>query len=772
MSDRHVLAAESWIGRPVLRREDERLLRGRGRFIDTVVLPDTAHMVLVRSPLAHARVNRIDARSARSLPGVIAVLTADDLGDVSTIPVNPVDGAEIVPVAPPLLARDRVRFAGEAVAAVLAETGAIAEDAAELVELDLEPLPALSRPEDALRADVVVHDDASDNVLVRWRHRTEGARAAFGSAFRVIEQRIEMPRLVAAPIETRGAVAAFDTDADLLTVWLSSQDPHRPLGDLSAVLGRPKERIRVVVQDVGGAFGSKGPLATEAAVVAIAAMRLGRPVKWIEGRSENFLAAYQGRGFRADAALAVDAEGRFLALSARLVVDVGAYLFPNTPAVPMTASKLVTGAYAIPEVDVEVIGVATHKVPTGPYRGAGRPEAAYVAERMADLAGRDLGIDPAEIRRRNLIPSSAMPYETALGFTYDSGDYAVALDRACRAIGYERKDAVSADARSRGRFAGIGLAVFIERAGAGLWESGAVEVGTDGRIVVRSGSTSHGQGHATTLSQIVSEVFGVDVDDVELQAGDTAVVPAGVGTFASRSITVGGSAVLTAARHVKKKATRVAAKLLGTRPEEVAWRGACATAGEREVSLADVARAALDPSNVEAGEEPGLSEETRFTLPAPVFPYGAYAVSIEIDPETGVLIVERVVGVDDAGRIVNPLLAEGQVIGSSVQGLGQALFEEMLFDEEAQPLTGSFIAYGIAGSGEVPPIDTEFLETPSPLDPLGAKGIGESGSIGVPAAVANAVADALAPLGIRHLDPPYTPEKLWKAIGSAGPLGP
>ncbi len=768
MSDRD--PSVRWIGRPELRREDERLVRGRGRFVDTVVLPDMAHLVLVRSPLAHGVVNGIEARSALALPGVIAVLTAADLGGVSPIPLA-LEGTEIVPVPPPLLAGERVRFAGEAVAAVVAETCGIAEDAAELIELDLEPLPAVSRPDDALRSEVILHDAAPDNILVRWRHATRGVSEAFGSAFRVIEQRLEMPRLVAAPIETRGAVASYDHDADLLTVWLSSQDPYRPLADLSAVLGRAKERLRVVVRDVGGAFGSKGPAATEALVAAFASMRLGRPVKWIEGRSENFLAAYQGRGFRADAALAVDAHGRFLALRARLLADLGAYLFPNTPAPPMTAAKLVTGAYVIPDVDVEVVGVATNKVPTGPYRGAGRPEAAYVAERMADLAARELGLDPADIRRRNLIPASAMPYRTALGFTYDSGDYAAALDRACTAIGYEEADAVAARARSQGRFAGIGLAVFIERAGAGLWESGAVEVGTDGRIAVRTGSTSHGQGHATTLSQIVADVFGVNVDEVSVDAGDTASVPEGVGTFASRSVTVGGSAVLTAARRVKERATRVAARLLGTEPEKVEWRGACATAGGREVSLAQVARAALEPENLRPDKEAGLVEATRFSLPAPVFPYGAYAVAVEIDPATGVLTVRRVVAVDDAGRIVNPLLAEGQVIGSSVQGVGQALFEEMAFDDEAQPLTGNFTVYGIAGAGEAPTIDAEFLETPSPLNPLGAKGIGESGSIAVPAAIANAVAAALAPLHIRHLDPPYTPEKLWRAIhsASAGP---
>lgn len=758
-----------WIGRSQRRVEDDRLLRGRGRFVEAVSPPGTAYIGFVRSPLGHARVVGIDTAEARSVPGVIGVLTAIDLGDVGAIPVNAVDGGDLVPIAPPLLAGDRVRFVGEPVAAVVADSRAGVEDAAELVRLDLDPLPVAATVEDALRADVVLHDEAPDNVLLRWRRRTDGVDAAFAAADRVVDARLAMPRLVAAPIEPRGAVASYDADTDLLTVWLSSQDPHRPLGHLSAVLRRPKGRIRIVVDDVGGAFGSKGTLATEAGVAAIAAMRFGRPIKWIEGRSENFLAAYQGRGFEATVSLAVRSDGRFLALRARLVSDLGAYLFPTTPAPPTTAAMLVTGAYAVPEVDVELLGVTTNRVPTGPYRGAGRPEGAYVAERMTDLAARELGIDPVAIRRRNLIAAEQMPYTTALGFTYDSGDYAAALDRVCELIGREEEETARDRAATSMSLSGVGLAVFIERAGAGLWESGACEVGPDGRVEVRTGSTPHGQGHETVFAQIAADVLGVDVSDVDVRAGDTSVVPEGMGTYASRSTTVGGSAVLVAARAVRDRAARLASRLLGVEPDAIRWRDGCAHGGGRAISLADLARAAHDPAHLEPGEPPGLGAETRFALSGPVFPYGAYAVAVRIDPDTGVVAVERVAAVDDAGRLVNPLLAEGQVVGSTVQGLGQALFEEMAADDEGQPLTANFTSYGLPGSLEVPPIASEFLETPSPLDPLGAKGIGESGSIAVPAAMANAVADALAPLGIRHLDPPYTPERVWRAIrgGSA-----
>jgi len=716
---------------------------------------------MVRSPLAHARVLGVDASAAAGMPGVVAVLTAADLGPLASMPVNAAEGADVVAISPPPLATGRVRFAGEAVAAVVAETRAVAEDAAEAVEVEYDPLPVVATPDDALRADAAIHDEAPDNVLLRWRGGRGDVDAAFAAAAHVVRARLEMPRLVAVPIETRGAVASYDAAEDELTMWLSSQDPHRPLEQLSAVLGRTRERLRVIVPDVGGAFGSKGALATEAVVAAVASMRLGRPIRWIEDRSENFLAAYQGRGFRANAELAVDAEGRFLALRARLVADLGAYLFPNTAFVPVTAGVLVTGAYATPAADVEVVGVATNRVPTGPYRGAGRPEGAYVAERLADLAALELGLDPAEIRRRNFIAPERFPYTTPLGLTYDSGDYEAALDRACERIAYDRRRAEQGPARAEGRLVGLGLSVTIEHAGTGLWESGAVEVEPGGDVIVRTGSSAHGQGHETTFAQIAADVLGIDPARVRVEAGDSAEVPEGVGTFGSRSVTVGGSAVLEAATAVRDEAARIATRMLGA---DVEWRDGAAVAAGREATLAEIAAAAA----AEPGA-PGLSAQARFTLPGLVFPYGAYAVAIEIDPATGALSVERIVAVDDAGRLVNPLLAEGQVIGATVQGLGQALWEEMVHDEDGQPLTGNLTLYAIPGAPEVPPIESEFLETPSPFNPLGAKGVGESGSIALPAALASAVADALGPLGVTHLDPPYTPEKLWRAIrGSPG----
>src|SRR6266536_1545579 len=548
------------------------------------------------SPEAHARLGKVEVAAALRAPGVLAVLTGADLaGQVGRMAAMAPEGAEIAEVPVPLLATGTVRFAGEPVAVVVAETRAAAVDAAELVSVDYDPLPVLVDPHAALAAEVRLHQTAPGNVLLRWARRHGDVDGAFAAAAHRVRGRFGMPRLVAAPIEPRGAVAAYDPEDDLLTLWLSAQDPHRPLRGLSAILRRPPERCRVVVRDVGGAFGSKGALAPEAAVAAVAAMRLGRPVKWIEQRWENFQAAYQGRGQEIEAELALDAEGRLL---------------------------------------------------------------------------------------------------------------------------------------------------------------------------VRTGSTPHGKGHATTFAQIAAEALGVDPEQVRVEAGDTRTVPQGMGTYASRSVTIGGSAVYLAAQEVGRKAARVAAALLGATPQEVRLvdGGVLTAPGGRSVTLAEAAAAVGDPSRLPAGVEPGLDAQVRFELPGPVFPFGAYATVVEIDRETGRLAIRRLVGVDDSGTIVNPLLAKGQVVGSSVQGVGEALFEEAVYDEAGQLLSGSFTAYGLPSAVEAPRVEGEFVETPSPFTPLGTKGVGESGAIAVPAAIANAVADALAPLGVRHLDPPYTPEKLWRVL--------
>ncbi len=707
-----------WIGRALPRFEDERFTTGRSRFVDDIRLPGLLHAAFVRSPFAHARLLGVDAAPARSLPGVHAVLTGEQVaGRTAPFPLSARPGADLVAAsAHPALALERVRYVGQPVAVVVADSPNGAVDAADAVLVEYEELPAVVEP----GAGPALHEEAPDNVLLRWRRSAGDVDGAFAQAAVVAEVTIHVPRLIASPLEPRGAVAAYDADEDLLTIWISAQDQHRQLEGLSVVLGRSAERIRIVVPDVGGAFGSKGVAAPETAVVALCALDLGRPVKWIETRTENALASYQGRGFDCEAELALSAEGRMLALRARCTADLGAYLYTTTAIPPLTAATLLTGCYTIPIADVEVTGVATTKVPTGPYRGAGRPEAALVLERLVDIGARELGIDRIELRRRNLVPPEAFPYSTPLGFTYDSGDYEGALDLALELAGLEG----ISDVAAAGRLRGMGVALYVERVGPG-WESAEVVVAADGRVVCRTGSTAHGQGHETTFAQIAADVLGVDPAAVEVRSGDTAEIPAGVGTFASRSVTVGGSALLLALEQARER--------------------------------------------LERGDAYPVFAEARFELPGPAFSFGAYVAVVEVDAETGEVEVLRLVAVDDCGRVINPLLSEGQVVGAVVQALGECFFEQAGHDEYGQPLAANLYDYHLPTSQSVPPIVSELRETPSPLNPLGAKGVGEGGSIGTPAAIANAIADALAPLGVPHLDLPFTPSRVWEAIRASPP---
>jgi carbon-monoxide dehydrogenase large subunit len=747
-------------------------VRGQARYIDDIVLPQMAYVAFVRSVAAHAELRGVDVRAAAQAPGVLTVVTGTDLaGAIHPVPHNVVEGAQIAPVPHPVLAVDRVRYVGEPVAAVLADSRAAAEDAASVVDIDYRMLPAVVDPLQA-QTGPALHDAAPANVLLRWQHTTGDVEGAFASASRVIVQRFHIPRLAAAPIEPRGAVAWYDPGTDGLTVWCSAQDPHRPRAQLSRALGRPDDRIRVIVPDVGGAFGSKGGAPVEVILAAWLAMHIGRPVKWVEDRRDNLAASYQGRGLDAEVEIALEAGGTIRALRARLTADLGAYLFPATPVVPVTTAMLMTGTYAIPAAAVELVGVATNKVPTGPYRGAGRPEAAYVVERIVDLAAREIDMDPVALRRRNLIPPDRFPYRTPLGFTYDSGNYAGALERACALLEYDRWRSEQAAARKDGRLMGIGIAMYVERAGSGLWESAAVSVSPAGRAVVRIGSTPTGQGHVTTFSQIVADALGIPLDAVTVEQGDSAVVPRGVGTFGSRSITIGGSALVDALDQIKAKAGLIAAHLLEAGGQDVVWtdgRLHVRGAPQRGITLAEVAAAAYQLARLPRGMALGLDAQSIFQLPGPVFPFGTYAAVVGVDPFTGEVRIHKLVAVDDAGRIVNTLLAEGQVIGAAAQGFGQACLEEVVYGDDGQLLTTTFAEYALARAPHVPTLTTAFLETLSPLNPLGAKGIGEAGSIGAPAAIANAVLDALAPLGVRHVDFPLTPRRVWDAISAASP---
>ena len=689
----------SVVGHPLRRREDVRFLTGAARYLDDLPEPaGTLHVAFVRSTEAHARF-ALDASAAGAV-----VLTVNDLA-AGALPPGSVEDGVVADAGHPVLAHERVRYVGEPIALVAAGSRAEAEDAAELVRVDYEPLPVVVDPRRAPELPPL-HDHVPDNALVRWSRTAGDVDGAFARAAHVARGRFALPRVVAAPMETRGTLAHFDAERDLLTIWSSSQDPHRPLAQLAHALGRPRERFRIVVPDVGGAFGSKGAVAVEVAAVAAAAVALRRPLKWAEDRLENFLASYQGRGVEADVELALDEEGRMLAIRASLLADLGAYLFPTTAVPAHTTAMLMTGAYEIPAAHAEVVGVATNKVPTGPYRGAGRPEAAYFLERIVDVAAAQLEIDPVELRRRNLVRE--FPHETPLGWVYDSGDYERCLDRALELLDVDARRAERERAREQGRMYGIGTAMYLERCG-GLWESAEVERRSDGKLVVRTGSSPHGQGHETVFAQIAAEELGIDPADVEVRWGDTAETPPGIGTFASRSVAMGGSALVLALRKLR--------------------------------------------------EEGGDRASARFDSHL-VFSSGAYAAAVEIDPETGELGVLAIAAVDDAGRIVNPLLAEGQVYGGTVQALGELLLEEAVYGDDGQLHTASFADYALPTAAELPRIATAFVETPSPLNPLGAKGIGEGGAIGTLPAVANAVADAL---GV-HLDPPYTADRVWRAL--------
>jgi carbon-monoxide dehydrogenase large subunit len=763
--------AGSWVGRSIKRREDLRFLQGQARFVDDIVLPGMAHLVVVRSTHAHAHLRGVHVDDARRAPGVIAVVTAQDLaGKIGPMPVNPLKDAQLAQIPHPILAAGRVRYAGEPVVAVLAENRTAAVDAAKLVEVDYDPLPVVSVARAALGANVLLHEELGENVLVRMTRGSGDVEAAFAAAARVVKGQFHIPRIVPAPMEPRGSVVAYDRSGDLLTLWVSAQDPYRPRAQLSRALGRPEDRIRVVVPDVGGAFGSKGNVAPEAVVAAWLAIESGRPVKWIEDRHENFIGSTHGRGFDADLEVAVERDGRITALRGTVIADIGAYLGTTTATPASRVVELLTGAYDIPAARVDLIGVATNKVPTAPYRGAGRPEAAYLIERMVDLVAGELGLDPVALRRRNLIPPDRFPYRSPLGALYDSGDYTPALDKACGLVEYARGREEQRRARADGRLVGIGIAVYVEPAGGQLWESAAVSVQPDGRVIVRTGSTAHGQGHDTTFGQIAAEALQVPMDAVTVQQGDTSLMPKGVGTFGSRSITVGGSALLGEIDKIKAKMRKIAAHLLEAAEGDIGWHDGrlyVQGAPSRAVTFREVAAAAHQRERLPAGSDPGLEASGTFSLPDMVYPFGAYAAIVEIERETGEVRILKFAAVDDAGRIINPLLAEGQVIGAIVQGLGQALVEEAVYDEGGQLLTATFSDYALLHAAHVPVVTAEFTETLSPYTSLGAKGVGEAGTVGAPPALANAVMDALAPLGIRNVDLPLTAEKLWRLLGGS-----
>jgi carbon-monoxide dehydrogenase large subunit len=747
------------IGAAIRRVEDARLLTGQGQFVDDMALPGMLHCALVRSPHAHARIAGIDATRA-ALAGVVAVFTGKDLAADG---VGPMSAGWALPGMVELprwaLARDTVRHVGEPVAAVFAETKALAEDAAEEVQVDYEALAPVE-----------------DERCFRWtRGDAAAVESAFAAAARAVEIELVNNRLCGAAIEPRGIVATPDT------LYVGTQAPHHIRRYVCAELGLAESELRVVSPDVGGGFGYKGKHYPEETLLVWAARRLRRAVKWIASRRESFLSDTQGRDHRTRAALALDAEARFVGLRVKTRADLGAYVSSFGAAIPGPIyTALLAGLYRTPAVFVEVEGFFSHTVPTDAYRGAGRPEACYVLERLADKAARELGLERAEIRRRNFIPASAMPYKTPVGPTYDCGDFPRIFERAVEAANADGLIQRKKESERRGKLRGLGIACYVESSGVapsrlagmmgarvGFYESAQVRVAGDGSVTLALGTHNHGQGHATTYAQIVAASFGIPIERIRVVEGDTAAVPVGTGTFGSRSIAVGGSALYKAAEKVLEKGKHIAAHLLEASAADIEFAaGRFSVAGtDRAVSFDEVARAANVAQRLPLETlEPGLDESAFYDPPNFAFSNGAHVCELEVDPETGEVELVSYHAVDDIGTVINPLIVEGQLHGGLAQGIGQALHERTAY-EEGQLLSASFMDYALPRADQLPGFVSETDESqPCTHNPLGAKGCGESGAIGAPAAVVSALLDALAPLGVTDIEMPATPHRVWRAI--------
>ena len=780
------------IGAAVRRVEDPRYLLGAGRYVADISLPGELHCVLVRSPHAHAAIRSIDVTPALARPGVIAAFTgtdmaADKVGSMRAFWV--IRSADGRPMAEPprfALARERMRHVGEPIAAVCAETMHGAMDAAESIVVDYAPLPAVTDAR-AARKDGApqLHADAPGNACFRWeRGDATAVERAFAAAAHITSVDLVNNRLVGAAIEPRAVLAVPDPASGRLTIYDSTQTPHHVRRFLAEELGLSESDLRVIAPDVGGGFGYKGKHYPEETIVAWAARRLRRPVKWVATRAESFLADNQARDHLTRAELAIDADGRFLALRVTTLANLGAYVSTFGAAIPSAIySSLLAGPYRTPAIHVTVTGVFTNTLPTDAYRGAGRPEACFVLERLADRAARELSLDPAEIRRRNLIPAASMPYKTPIGPTYDSGDFPAVLERALELADYQGFAARRRVAAPR-RLRGIGIACYVESSGvapsrfagalgarAGFFESAVIRVRPDGGVQAMLGTHSHGQGHETTFAQIIATRLGVPLTKIEIVEGDTDRVPFGTGTFGSRSIAVGGSALDRAAVKIIAKGKAIAAHLLEAAVGDVDFSAGWFTVAgtDRRIDFATVARAAHVPHDYPHETlEPGLEESAFYDPPNFAFSNGVHVAEVEVDCDTGVVRIIAYRAVDDIGTVINPMIVEGQIQGGVAQGVGQALTERCAYDTDGQLLSGSFMDYALPRADEVPDVVSEFDESqPCAHNPLGAKGCGEAGSIAAPAALVNAVLDALAPLGVTEIEMPLTPERVWQAIQAA-----
>ncbi len=778
-------------GSAIKRREDPRLITGEAKYLDDIQLPGMVYAAILRSSYAHAKINSINTKKAAKVPGVIAVFTGQDFKDLPPLPCAwQAGGVKNNVNMPRVLEIDRVTFTGAGVAVVVAENRYIAEDALSLIEVDYAPLPAVVDAEKATQPGAPqLHENAPNNICFDWSCGShEAVGRALGEAEVVVKQRVINQRLIPTPIDSRGAIAQYLPASEEYTIWMTSQCPHIMRLLMTAfVFGIPENKMRVISPQIGGGFGTKISLYPEYCLMAALAKKLGRPVKWMETRRENYVATSHGRDHITDIEVGAKRDGTITALKVKTHANLGGILATIGPGTPTTLyARILSGAYKIPNLCCQVFGVYTNTSMVDTYRGAGRPEATYVVERAVDLVARELNMDPVEVRRKNFIAPQDFPYEPAnnmlRGLKYDSGDYMKTLSKALEMVNYEGFRHEQAEAHQQGRYLGLGLSSYVEICGvapsawvglpgegwgAGLWESANVRVHLTGKVVVTTGSQPQGQGHETTMAQIAADELGIPVEDVLVQHSDTLGTPFGYGTYGSRSAAVGGVAVHKSVQRIKEKACRLAAHMLEAAPDDMVYEGGkvyVKGSPDKAKTIQEIAAAAALGYSLPPGMEPFLDDIAYYDPPNCTYPFGTHICIVEVDKDTGQVQLKRYVAVDDCGKVINPMIVDGQLHGGIAQGVGQALWEGAVYDENGQLITGTMMDYALPKADFLPSFETARTETPSPVNPLGVKGIGEAGTIASTAAVVNAVMDALAPFGIKHVDMPLTPERVWRAI--------
>ena len=778
----------STFGSGIRRREDPRLITGAATYTDDIVVPGMLHAAMLRSPYAHAKIAGIDTSAAADAPGVVAVYTGADLeGELGAAPCAwLLPNADLKIADYPCIAKDTVRYVGDIVAVVVAESQYQASDALERIDVDYEPLDAVVDPKAAVDDGAPqLHEDVQNNQAFHWTVTGGGdVEEAFYSAHVIVKETIVQQRLIPNAMEPRGALASYQKATGELTLWNTTQNPHIVRFLCSLVCGVPEDRLRVIAPEVGGGFGSKIAVYPGDFITVFCSKKLGVPVKWVESRSENYQATTHGRDHVQEIEMAATEDGRITGLRATVWAGMGAYLSTAAPGIPTILHGLMlSGVYDIPAIHEDVYGVYTNTTPVEAYRGAGRPEATFMVERLIDQLATKIEKDPAELRRLNFIPKFDDGHDVVTGLTYDSGDYGGALSKLMDASGYDQLRSEQAVERKKGRYIGLGLSTYVEICGlgpsqvagaigfqGGLWESAIIRFHPSGKVHVMIGASPHGQGEETTFAQIVARELGVSPDDVKVMHGDTDNTPMGWGTYGSRTTAVGGAALALAARKIRDKAKIIAAHLLEAAVEDMEYDDGnffVKGAPDSGKSIQDIALMANVAWNMPEGVEAGLEATSFYDPPNFVFPYGAHLAVVEVDSETGHIDLKRYVAVDDCGPQINPMIVEGQVHGGIVQGIGQALWEEGVYDDDGQLLTGSLLDYAIPRADRLPPIEVHSTVTPSPHHPLGVKGIGEAGTIASTAAVYNAVIDALKPLGVEHVRMPLTPERVWQSIKEA-----